>query len=376
MRQTSLDHETSRLVARIDLDRLAENWRNLNRLSGVATAAAVIKANGYSHGVKAVALALEHAGCDWFFTGSMDEAVTVRQVCPKVRLACFDGLTKADAEAAREYNIMPSINDPAELDVLHNLANAAGAPVPALIQVDTGMNRLGSGVDTMAELAASPRLAAGDWQLVYSHLASADEPDKPQSMQQKEKFDAARALFPGIPASLAATGGIMLGDGFHYDLTRPGIGLYGLPPVASLLPHIKPVLSLHARMLQIRNAAAGEDIGYNATARLSRPSRLATIAGGYADGVRRQLSNKGHVHKSGLTAPIIGRVSMDTTIIDITDWPEDHAATGDYVDLIHDGYTANEMAQATGTIGYDVLTALGLRAKQHYAGDVLQSISL
>lgn len=376
MRQTSLDHETSRLVARIDLDRLAENWRNLNRLSGVATAAAVIKANGYGHGVRAVALALEHAGCDWFFTASMDEAVTVRQVCPKVRLACFDGLTKADAEAAREYNIMPSINDPAELDVLHNLANAAGAPVPALIQVDTGMNRLGSGVDTMAELAASPRLAAGDWQLVYSHLASADEPDKPQSMQQKEKFDAARALFPGIPASLAATGGIMLGDGFHYDLTRPGIGLYGLPPVASLRPHIKPVLSLHARMLQIRNAAAGEDIGYNATARLSRPSRLATIAGGYADGVRRQLSNKGHVHKSGLTAPIIGRVSMDTTIIDITDWPEDHAATGDYVDLIHDGYTADEMAQATGTIGYDVLTALGLRAKQHYAGDVLQSISL
>ena len=376
MQKTALDHESSRLVARIDLDRLAENWRNLNKLSGTATAAAVIKANGYGHGVRPVALALEHAGCGWFFTATMEEAVTVREICPQARIACFDGLTKADAGVAREFGIMPSINDPAELEVLHMLASAAGAPVPALIQVDTGMNRLGSGVDTMAELAASPLLAAGDWQLVYSHLASADEPENEQNMQQKDKFDAARNLFPGIPASLAATGGIMLGDGFHYELTRPGIGLYGLPLVVALRGHVKPVLSLHARILQIRNAETGEDIGYNATARLTRPSRLATIAGGYADGVRRQLSNKGCAHKSGLTAAIIGRVSMDTTIIDITDWPEDHAAVGDYVDLLHDGYTADEMAQASGTVGYDVLTTLGLRAKQHYAGGILKSISL
>lgn len=367
---------SARLVARIDLDRLCENWRNLNALSGSATAAAVIKANGYGHGVKAVALALNQAGCSWFFTASMEEALAVRTILPEARISCFDGLTDQDEDAVLHFGIIPSINDPAELKILHRLARQAEQQVPALLQIDTGMNRLGAGFDTIEELAASPLLEAGDWQLIYSHLASADEPDQPQSKQQREKFEEVRKRLPAVPASLAATGGIMLGEDFHYDVTRPGIGLYGLPPVPELARHIKPVLSLHARVLQIRQAKAGEDIGYNATARTSRPSRLATIAGGYADGVRRQLSNNGHVHAGGLYAPIIGRVSMDTTIIDITDWPEDHIGAGGTVDIIHDAFTADDLAAATGTIGYDVLTALGLRAKQHYAGDVLQSIDL
>ena len=367
---------SARLVARIDLDKLARNWRNLDDLSGKATAAAVVKANGYGHGIRAVALTLWQAGCRLFFTASMEEAITVRGILPEARIACFDGLTAHDEDGVLHSGIMPSINDPAELDHLNQLAIKVGRKIPALIQIDTGMNRLGSGVDTLSMLAESQHLAAGNWQLVYSHLASADEPENPQSAHQREKFEAARNMFPAVPASLAATGGIMLGDDYHYDITRPGIGLYGLPPVPELAPHIEPVLSLHARTLQIRQAAPDELIGYNGTAKLGRPSRLATIAGGYADGVRRQLSNNGHVHAKGLIAPIIGRVSMDTTIIDITDWPESHISQGDFVDLIHDGFTADDLAAATDTIGYDVLTTLGLRAKQHYAGDILKSINL
>lgn len=370
-----MDH-SARLIAKIDLDRLAENWRSLNHLSGSAEAAAVIKANGYGHGVRAVALTLHHAGCRQFFTASMEEAVTVRGILPEARIGCFDGLTRHDADAVVAYGITPSINTADELETLEAIASRNGRPVPAMIQVDTGMNRLGCGADGLDALLESPRLSAGDWQLVYSHLASADEPEKPQSEEQKSRFDKILARLPGIPASLSATGGIMLGEGFHYQMTRPGIGLYGHPPVPQLAGHIRPVLSLHARVLQIREAQTGEHVGYNATATLKRPSRLATIAGGYADGVRRQLSNKGVVHANGLTAPVIGRVSMDTTIIDITDWPEDHLTTGAYVDLLHDGYTAEDMARDTGTISYDVLTALGLRAKQHYAGEVLKSIRL
>lgn len=367
---------SSRLVARIDLDRLVQNWRNLDRLSGKANAAAVVKANGYGHGVRAVVLALWYAGCRDFFTASMEEAVAVHGIAPEARIACFDGLTRHDADAVLGHGIMPSINTPEELEILATLASTRGAPVPAMIQVDTGMNRLGCGPDRLDDLITSPHMKAADWQLVYSHLASADEPEKPQSEMQRSRFEAICARLPGIPASLAATGGIMLGESFHHDLTRPGIGLYGQPPVPELAPHIRPVLSLHARVLQIRQAEKGETVGYNATATLTRPSRLATVAGGYADGIRRQLSNQGGVHAKGLTAPIIGRVSMDTTIIDITDWPEDHLSPGDRVDFLHDGYTAEDMARATGTIAYDVLTALGLRAKQHYAGDVLKSIPL
>lgn len=366
----------ARLVARIDLDRLAANWRSLKALSGEAETAAVIKANAYGHGVRAAALALDHVGCRWFFTASMDEAVTVRSILPEALIGVFDGLTRHDRDAVLGARILPSINSPEDLAILAEWARERGAPIPAMMQLDTGMNRLGAGAAEAAAMVEADAFAAGDWKLVYSHLASADEPEKPQSVDQKTRFDAILARLPGLPASLSATGGIMLGDGFHYQLTRPGIGLYGLPPVPELGQHLKPVLSLHARILQIRTAAKGETVGYNATATLTRLSRLATIAGGYADGVRRPLSNLGQAHCRGLDAPIIGRVSMDTSILDITDWPEDHVAPGDRVDLLHDGYTADDMARASGTIGYDILTALGLRAEAHYAGGILSSIDL
>ena len=366
----------ARLVAGIDLDRLADNWRELNRLSGDAECAAVVKANGYGHGMAQSSLALHHAGCRTFFTASADEAAGLRPVLPDAAVGFFDGTSTADRETVAGNRIMPSVNSMADLQVLHAWAEAGGEPVPAMLQLDTGMNRLGVGADELEEIVGSDAFGAGDWKLVYSHLLDADRPDAPRNSEQKRRFEAMLATLPPIPASLAATGGILLGGDYRYQMTRPGIGLYGLNPVPGAEVSLKPVLSLHARILQIRGAAAGGTVGYGATATLDRPSRLATIAGGYADGVRRQLSNLGRVHRDGLTAPIIGRVSMDTTVVDITDWPGDHAHVGDYVDLIHDGFDADAVAEQSGTIGYDILTGLGLRAVPHYAGALAKELDL
>ncbi|XDZ64592.1 alanine racemase [Alphaproteobacteria bacterium LSUCC0684] len=362
---------SARLIARIDLDRLVANWRNLNTLSGQAEASAVIKADAYGHGVEMVGRALYQAGCRVFFTASINEAVLLRSHLGKAVIGYFDGLHAEDTEAVRAYDIWPAISSPGQMDLLADMARRHGNPIPAMLQIDTGMNRLGAGPDRLDELASSEKLNAGDWKLIFSHLASADDPQSAQSETQRAAFDRVRRLFPSIPASLAATGGIALGPAFHYQMTRPGIGIYGLPPLPSLAPHLNPALSLHARVLEIRQAKAGEHVGYNATATLGRDTRLATVAGGYADGVRRQLSNKGTVHKDGFAAPVIGRVSMDTTIVDITDWPENHLAPGDWLDLIHDGYTADDMARDSDTIGYDILTTLGLRAKRQYAGRIM-----
>ncbi len=377
----------ARLVARIDLDRLAANWDALNTLSGQAECAAVIKANAYGHGVREIALTLVHAGCRMFFTAGYEEASELREildpVLPDAIIAVFDGITGHDREAVLNRAIIPTINSLHDLGLFARWAGEAGTPLPAMLQLDTGMNRLGAGADELGRIVNSPDFGAADWRLVFSHLASADEPDNPQNPRQKTAFDAMRATLPGIaantPASIAATGGIMLGEGFHYQVTRPGIGLYGLSPVPAFSDHLQPVISLHARVLQIRDANPGETVGYNATATLTRPSRLATIAGGYADGVRRHLSNKGHAFRNGLSAPIIGRVSMDTVVIDITDWPDNNLtpnnlSPGDYVELIHDGYDADAMAAQSGTIGYDILTGLGLRATPHYDGDIMNRI--
>ena len=366
----------ARLVARIDLDRLAGNWRELDRLSGDAECAAVVKANAYGHGMAPSSLALHHAGCRTFFTASADEAVELRSVLPDAAIGFFDGTTTTDPKTVAGNRIMPSVNSIEDLRTLGEWAEAGGGPVPAMLQLDTGMNRLGIGTDDLEEVVGSGALDAGDWKLVFSHLIDADRPDDPRSGEQKRRFDAMLGPLPSMPASLAATGGILLGKDYHYQMTRPGIGLYGLNPVLGVEADLQPVLSLHARILQIREAAAGETVGYGGTATLDRPSRLATVAGGYADGVRRQLSNLGHVHREGLTAPIIGRVSMDSTVVDITDWPKEHAYVGGYVDMIHDGFDADAMAERSGTIGYDVLTGLGLRAVAHYAGALAKELDL
>ena len=377
-------HADTRLICSISTDSIIHNWKLLAAKSGSATTAAVIKADAYGHGMEQVGVALRDAGCRWFFTASLEEAVNLRQAfrdnsrqaaraetdaSPEAPvISYFDGLHVEAVAAVAEYALWPSVNDPAQLALLKQLASRLGSPAAALLQLDTGMNRLGMDGNMRDWLRANPdQLEGADWRCVYSHLASADEPEQQQNQDQLLAFRAAADLLPGVPRSLANSAGIMLGSAYHFQLTRPGIALYGYPPLNPDSLPFRPAAKLHARILQIREAEAGAAIGYNATCRLKRKSRLATLAGGYADGWRRQLSNTGMVSKDGLRAPILGRISMDSHTIDITDWPPDHARVGDFVTLIGGIVDTTETADASGTIVYDLLTSLGLRASRSYA---------
>ena len=378
-----------RLIAHIDLDAIAANWTALNRLCGAASAGAVVKANGYGHGMIPVAKTLAAAGCRQFFTASLDEAAALRAALPHHPIAYFDGLMADDLPVITALNLTPSINTPRQLALLAKAAAQQGAPLPAMLQLDTGMNRLGAGAADAENMINSPDLAAGAWTLVFSHLVAADEADNPLNAEQKRRFDALHPAAPPAPRSLAATGGILLGAEYHYDMTRPGLGIYGLSPHgegpnsaqnsaqnSALTPALTPALALSAQVLQLRDARKGETVGYGATHRLTRDSRLACIAGGYADGIDRQLSDRGEVIKDGLRAKMVGRVSMDVHVIDVTDWPRDAIAEGDRVMVLNDEITARDLAEKTATIPYQVLTTLGLRAKPLYAGSSMEQLDL
>lgn len=354
-----------RLIAEIDLNAIANNWQRCGALSGHAVTAAVVKADGYGHGASAVCAKLYATGCRIFFTASASEAAALRPHVHDAKIGYFDGLFAGDLDLIREYDLIPSINDPDQLTLLPRFKNEAGR-TEIMLQLDTGMNRLGIDWRWLTQDTAEIIQRHGHCSLVYSHLSSADDPTSSFSAIQQKRFAEARMIMPDCPASLAASGGILLGDKYHFDMVRPGIALYGYPPVAA--EGFTPALTLKARVLQIRQAKAGEYVGYNSTHKLTRNSVLATIAGGYADGIRRQLSNHGQVWHNDLAAPILGRVSMDTHVIDITDWPNGMLGTLDYVTIIAPNHDANVMALLSDTICYDVLTSLRLRASRSYVG--------
>jgi len=253
------------------------------------------------------------------------------------------------------------------------LSARRGVRLPAAVHIDSGLNRLGLSEHDVGALARRPDLLARlDVQLVMSHLACADDPASPMNDKQRAVFDRLRALLPPAPASLAASDGLMLGAAFHYDLVRPGYALYGGQAFRGGATSVNPVVAIAARILQIRSVATGETVGYSATWRATRPTRLAVVAGGYADGLARALSaasgaHGGEVLVSGARAPIVGRVSMDLITVDITDIAGE-VRRGDLVQLVGPGLTIEDMGHASGTIGYEVLCRLGPRFLRRYVG--------
>ena len=369
--QSGESGQAARLLAEINLDAIASNWTFLNQHSGGATAGAVVKADAYGHGMPRVAKCLYDAGCRLFFTAGIDEAVQLRAILPDADIAYFDGLGGDDLDLVLTHNIIPSIGDFDQLNRFQSLTSITGAPVPAMLNIDTGMNRLGFSPDQIQDLSMEDLTKNTHWRLIYSHLACADEASHPMNKQQLDDFNTViqNPLWADIPKSLAATGGILLGKDYHFDVTRPGIGLYGLTPNNNRIQGLTPALSLKAKVLQINTVPQGKTVGYGASVTLKRTSRLATIAGGYADGINRKLSSQGQIMMGALKAPMVGRISMDVHVVDITDWPEDALKTGDWVTLLGDNsISAHDWAQDCETIAYEMLTTLGLRAKRHYAG--------
>ena len=335
---------TGRLI--IDLDAVVANWRALDAVSNCKTGA-VVKANGYGLGAANVAKALFKAGVRQFFVAVAYEAAAIREeLGPKPEILVFSGHMKGDTGIISELGLIPMLNSVEQLTM--HLEALPGHPFG--IQLDTGMNRLGMEIQewaAVAELALSqnPRL-------VMSHLACADEPDHPMNPYQLAQF---RKMTDGItaPRSLAATGGILLGPDYHFDLTRPGIGLYGGLPFEKATP----VIELDLPVVQVRDVAEGEVVGYGNVWQASRASRIATVSGGYADGIARILSDKAKLYHGETACPLVGRVSMDLLTIDITDLPE----TPSKLTLIGPQQSVDDLARDAKTIGYEILTQLGTR---------------
>ena len=360
-------------ILTVDLDAIVANWRKLEKTAVPAECAAVIKANAYGCGIESVAKALAGAGCKTFFVATLDEARAARSAVPQATIYVLSGFFQNTGEAYAEIDCRPVIgelNELAEWDVFCRRSGWSGG---VAIHIDTGMNRLGLTVQEAQGLI--PRINAGDHgiTLVMSHLVSAEQLNGTVNARQLSAFREIASLFTGVPASLANSSGIYLGGPFQFDLVRPGAALYGVNPTPEADNPMQPVVDLKARIVQIRNVERGDTVGYGGSWTARRPTRLAVVATGYADGYFRAASASdgtrgAEVIVAGKRCPIAGRVSMDLIGIDITDLPPNAVRRGHMVTLIGEGITVDELAHHFGTIGYEVLTSLGRRFARVYKG--------
>ncbi|MGB0498080.1 MAG: alanine racemase [Rubricella sp.] len=337
-------------ILTIDLDAIAANWAALDARSDPdVETAAVVKADAYGLGLGTVATRLYEAGARSFFVAVAEEAIALREALgPRPEIWVFSGFMPGDSAAYAESNAIPLLNS---LPQIHDfMQNMPEEGFPFGLQIDTGMNRLGLEPEEIAK-AALP----GPPELVISHLACADEPDHPQNATQREVFEGL-----GIEGrrSLAATGGTLMGRRYHFDMTRPGIGLYGGLPFADA----QPVVKLSLPVIQVREVREGETVGYGATWTANRPSRIATISAGYADGLIRAMGNRARLWAGDVPVPLAGRVSMDLLTVDVTDLAE----IPDHLDILGPHQTVDQLAEAAGTIGYEILTSLGPRYQRVY----------
>ena len=348
-----------RPILTVDPDAVAANWQALSRIHGGPTAA-VVKADGYGLGAAVVAPRLFGAGARHFFVAQWGEAVALRPVLPDAMIAVLNGFDAANASGYLAHDLLPVLGNLAEITAYQALARQAGRTLPALLHVDTGMNRLGLPHADLVRLAASPDRHAGiAWRYLMTHLVSAEDPADPINAEQHRRFAQACALMPGIPASFANSSGIFLGPEFRSDLARPGAALYGINPTPGRPNPMQPTMRLTAPVLQVRDVVAGEGVGYNGDWVAARPTRVATVALGYADGYHRAAGNRGMADFDGTRLPLIGRVSMDLTTFDATDCPG--LVPGSMLELIGPAIPPDEVAAWAGTNGYEVLTSLAHR---------------
>jgi len=351
----------------IDLGALAANWQMLRDRSQGATCAGMVKANAYGLGVRRVAPALWKAGCRNFFTANMDGAVMLRALVPKARVHVLNGLFEGGEDDMAANGVIPVLNDLGQIERWSSFARKKERRLPAAIHIDTGMNRLGLPPYEVEELAGKPELLDSlDVAHVMSHLACADEAGHPLNREQLDRFNRLRATLPELPASLANSSGIFLGRDYHFDMVRPGYAVYGGNPTPGAANPMAPVVTLRARIIQVRNVAPGETVGYGGHFTAQKATRVATIPVGYADGYLRSLSGCGSARIGNIEIPVIGRVSMDLVTLDISAVPDDKAGVGTWVELIWGSKMLDELAARAGTIGYELLTALGGRYPRVY----------
>ncbi|NWJ23698.1 alanine racemase [Rhizobium sp. RM] len=352
----------------IDLGAVQDNYLALCAMAPEALTAAVVKADAYGLGADTVSGVLYDAGCRNFFTAHIDEALSLRLRIPSdARIFVLNGLQPGNEVSCVEMDVIPVLNSLEQVTQWSKLAEKQGVTLPAALQIDTGMSRLGLSADELAFLLSNPKLLEKiEIQFVMSHLACADEPEHQANVAQLAVLHEASASFPHAPICFSNSGGIFLGAGYHHQIMRPGIALYGGAPSTTRPNPMKPVVKLDIAVIQTRTVSAGSLVGYGGSYRVETQKRLATIAAGYADGLPRSLSNSGAVWFNGVRLPIIGRVSMDSIIVDISALPEGTLTQGSLVQMIGPDQTLEDIAEAAGTIAYEILTGLGRRYRRHY----------
>ena len=361
----------SNAILRVNLDAIAANYRKLRDRVEPAICAGVVKADAYGLGIGKVAPVLWDNGCRWFFVATVDEAIELRRILPEAEIAVLSNYLRGTEVELISNKLVPVLNDPADFACWSSASRAAGRKLPAIIQLDTGMSRLGMMPEDVEKLAGDQDAFKGfTIKFIMSHLASADVHDSEQNLQQLDNFRNALALLeplePNAKACFANSAGIFLGSNYLYNMVRPGIALYGGNPTPHLSNPMSPVVQLSARVLQVRDVPAGTHVGYSATWTAKRPSRIATLGLGYADGFLRTGSGKGRVAFGDLNAPIIGRISMDMTGIDVTDIATEACRPGDYVEIIGPNRPLDDVATDHQTISYEILTSLGKRYRRVY----------
>jgi alanine racemase len=395
-------------ILEIDLGGIVANWRLLAEKAAPAACAAVVKANSYGLGVVPVARALAAAGCRLFFVATLDEGIALRGALgPDPEIAVFNGPLPGTAAAEFAlHRLIPVLNDPGQIEAWRTtplphrgrgrgparqgwggkgLTSPAPSPAfglrpqapspavrernvlpPAILHIDTGMARLGLTPREFAMLADELPKSGIAWRAVISHLACADTPDHPLNEQQRARFAAAARRLPGVPAGLAASSGVFLGPPYHFELVRPGAALYGVNPQPGRPNPLRQVVRLSGKILQVREIDWGESVGSGAAHVMKTAGRAATVAVGYADGWLRSLSHRGCGYIAGKRIPLLGRVSMDLVTFDVSAVDPALAYPGAMVELLGEHYGVDDAAADAGTIGYEILTALGGRYHRIY----------
>lgn len=359
----------------VDLGAIVANWRLLRRRVEPFACAAVVKADAYGLGADEVAPALLAGGCRQFFVATLEEGMALRrrlEVARPPSSACeifvLNGAPAGAAAEVRRARLTPVLNALADIDAWSAWARSQDARVPAALHVDTGMARLGLPPEELAQLCDDPsRLDGLDLRCIMSHLACADTPEHPLNARQRDTFRAALAMLPKAPVSFANSSGIFLGADYWGDLVRPGAALYGVSPVPAQPNPMRGVVRLDAKILQVRQIDSGSTVGYGASHRAGGRERIATIAVGYADGFMRSLGNRGSGYIGAQLVPIVGRISMDLMTFDVSHVPESLARPGASIELIGPHHPIDAIAAEAGTIGYEILTALGTRFARIYA---------
>ncbi len=356
----------------VDLGALRANYRVLCHQSqgGVG---AVVKADAYGLGLTPVVDALWDAGCRTFFVAFTREGVLVRKSCPEAEVYVLAPSVEADIKDLVQHRLKPCLYS---LDSYHFMSQWCAqqqSVCPVSLHVDTGINRLGFTDQEFQQVVEqpSPDLTVD---LLMSHLACADDPASSYNEKQKAKFLRFRSLMPDVKASLANSGGVFLDPSFHFDLVRPGLALFGCDPHYSRLasPRVRPVARLVSEVAQIKTAVRGEGVGYGTTVILEQDTRIGVVMGGYADGINRLLGESSGPYNffvAGSRAPLLGRVSMDSCTLDLSDQSLSKVSLGDVVEFFGPNLPIEDLAKHVGTIPYEVLTQVGQRVARCYVSD-------